>query len=222
LIFNQFGDPNVAYYQIYGGTSPQPTEVLATSETTLLHLTVLSDEPFYYFRVTSVDANGVESDFSNEEQVKVLSYRPGQNMVGNGDFSQGKDAWTWELQGGSANWTIEDGACHIAITDGGGQIYSVQLRQNGMPLIQGRQYRFEFDAWAAAPRIIEAKVGQDQGPWINYSRIGYTALASRRSRFSYTFTMTDRTDTNARVVINVGTSKTDVYVDNVSLVWTGH
>ncbi len=223
LIFNQFGDPNVAYYQVYGGTSPQPTEVLATSETTLLHLKVLSDEPFYYFRVTSVDPNGVESDFSNEEQVRVLSYRAGQNMVENGDFSQGKDAWTWELQGGSANWTIENGECHIAINDGGGQIYSVQLRQNGMPLLQGRQYRFEFEARAAAePRIIEAKIGQDQGPWTNYSRIGYTALMMRRRRYFYTFTMTDRTDTNARVVINVGTSNTDVYIDNVSLIWTGH
>jgi hypothetical protein len=225
LIFNQFGDLNVAYYQVYGGTGPQPTEVLATSETTLLHLTDLSDEPIYYFRVTSVDANGVESDFSNEEQVEVLSYRaprPGYNMVDNGDFSQGRNAWTWELQGGSANWTIEDGVCHIAISDGGGQIYSVQLRQNGMPLLQGRQYRFEFDAWAAWPRIIEAKVGQDQDPWTNYSRIGYTALAMRKNRYSYTFTMIDRTDTNARVVINVGTSKTDVYIDNVSLIWTGH
>jgi hypothetical protein len=222
LIFNQFGDPNVAYYQVYGGTSPQPTEVLTTSETTLLHLKILSGEPFYYFRVTSVDPNGAESDFSNEEQVRVLSYRAGQNMVENGDFSQGKDAWTWELQGGSANWTIEEGLCHIAINDGGSQIYSVQLRQNGMPLFQGRQYRFEFGAWAAAPRIIEAKVGQDQGPWTNYSRIGYTALARRRSRYSYTFTMTDRTDTNARVVINVGTSNTDVHLDNISLIWTGH
>jgi len=225
LIFNQFGDPNVAYYQVYGGTSPQPTEVLATSETTLLRLTDLNGESVYYFRVTSVDANGVESDFSNEEHVEVLTYRaprPGYNTVENGDFSQGKDAWTWELQGGAANWTIEDGVCHIAITDGGGQIYSVQLRQNGMPLLQGRQYRFEFDAWATSPRIIEAKVGQDKGPWTNYSRIGYTALATRKNRYSYTFTMMERTDTNARVVINVGTSKTDVHIDNVSLIWTGH
>ncbi len=224
LIFNQFGDPNVTYYQVYGGTSPQPTEVLAISETTLLRLTDLSDEPICYFRVTSVDANGVESDFSNEEQVEVLSYRaprPGHNMVENGDFSQGKDAWTWELQGGSANWTIEDGVCHIAITDGGDQIYSVQLRQNGMPLLQGRRYRFEFDAWAASSRFIEAKVGQDQGPWINYGRIGYTAISMRKTRHSYVFTMMDPTDTNARVVINVGASETDVYVDNVSLFWTG-
>ena len=31
LIFNKFGDTNVAYYRIYGGTTPQPTNVLATT-----------------------------------------------------------------------------------------------------------------------------------------------------------------------------------------------
>jgi len=35
LIFNQFGDTNVAYYRIYGGTSPHPTTLLAESGTTL-------------------------------------------------------------------------------------------------------------------------------------------------------------------------------------------
>lgn len=35
LIFNKFGDNNVAYYNIYGGTAPHPTTVIDTSNSTL-------------------------------------------------------------------------------------------------------------------------------------------------------------------------------------------
>lgn len=220
LLFNKFGDPNVAYYRIYGGTSPQPTTLLDTSEITMKSLTNLINGARYYFRVTAVDINGVESDYSNEENALVYFQDPGQNgqeLVVNGDFSQGKKGWIWELQGGDAQWNVSNGVAHFSITDGGQQIYSVQLRQAGIPLIRGQSYIFKFDAWATAPRVIEAKVGQDQSPYTNYSQIGYSYVTTQRRRFEYNFTMNDSTDTNARVVINTGTSDSDIYLDNVSL-----
>lgn len=55
LLFNKFGDTNVAYYRIYGGTTPQPTNLLANSSTTLKRLTNLENGRLYYFRVTAVD-----------------------------------------------------------------------------------------------------------------------------------------------------------------------
>ena len=219
-IFNKFGDHNVAYYRIYGGTSPQPTTLLDTSEITMKALTNLTNGVRYYFRVTAVDINGVESDYSNEENALVYFQDPGQigqELVVNGDFSQGKQGWIWELQGGDAQWNVSNGVAHFSITDGGQEIYSVQLRQAGIPLIRGQSYIFKFDAWADAPRVIEAKVGQDQSPYTNYSQIGYSYVTTQRRRFEYNFTMNDSTDTNARVVINTGTSDADIYLDNVSL-----
>jgi len=65
LLFNKFGDTNVAYYRIYGGTTPQPTNLLATSSTTQKRLTNLENGRLYYFRVTAVNKGGVESDYSN-------------------------------------------------------------------------------------------------------------------------------------------------------------
>ncbi|MHC4642157.1 MAG: aryl-sulfate sulfotransferase [Planctomycetota bacterium] len=220
LIFNKFGDPNVDYYRIYGGTTPQPTTVLATSTSTLKRLSEgLENGRLYYFRVTAVDIHGTESDFSNEESAVVTFTEPGQNMVLNGDFCLGQDSWIWEVGGtASATWNIEDGVSHFDITSGGTVLPDVQLRQAGIRLVRGKQYVFEFDAWSDLPRIIEAKVGQDESPWTNYSKIGYSSITPNPSHFRYPFTMQDASDYNARVVFNMGTSPFDVYIDNVSLI----
>jgi hypothetical protein len=220
LIFNKFGDPNVDYYRIYGGTTPQPTTVLATSTETLKHISEgLKNGLRYYFRVTVVDIHGTESDYSNEESAVVSFTEPGQNVLLNGDFCQGQDSWTWEV-GGSADaaWQIESGVSHFKITNGGAQISDVPLRQDGMKLVRGKKYVFEFDAWSDLPRIIEAKVGQNESPWTNYSKIGYSSVTPNPTHFRYPFTMQDSSDYNARVVFNTGISNIDVYIDNVSLI----
>ena len=49
LLFNKFGDPNVAYYNIYGGTSPNPTQILDTSTTAMKKLSNLQNEKTYFF-----------------------------------------------------------------------------------------------------------------------------------------------------------------------------
>ena len=43
LIFNQFGDTNVGFYKIYGGTVSQATNLLTTSGLTLKRLTNLQN-----------------------------------------------------------------------------------------------------------------------------------------------------------------------------------
>jgi hypothetical protein len=220
LLFNKFGDPNVDYYRIYGGTTPQPTTVIATSKSTLKRLFEgLENGLQYYFRVTAVDFHGSESDYSNEESVVVSLTEPGQVVVLNGDFCKGQASWIWEVGGSaSAQWNIENGVSHFDITNGGTQIADVQLRQAGMKLVRGKEYVFEFDAWSDLPRIIEAKVGQDESPWTNYSNIGYSSVTPNPTHFRYSFTMQDSSDYSARVVFNTGTSDIDVYIDNVSLI----
>ncbi len=220
LIFNKFGDPNVAYYRIYGGTAPQPTTLLDTSTSTLKHLRAgLESGRKYYFRVTSVDIGGTESDYSNEESIVISFTGPGENMVLDGDFCRGQTSWIWEVGGeASAEWNTEDSVSHFNIAYGGTQITDVQLRQSGIKLTRGREYIFEFDAWSDMPRFIEAKVGQDMYPWINYSNIGYSSVTPNPTHFRYRFTMQDPSDYNARVVFNTGSSNIDVYIDNVSLI----
>ncbi len=216
LLFNKFGDPDVAYYRIYAGLAPQPTTVLTTSTTTLKKVTNLQNNQRYYFRVTAVNKDGVESDFSEEKNIFVNIEVIGQNIVRNGTFSQDDDAWIFEVSGSAAaSLQLENDNAHMYITSPGTQYYNVQLRQAGLSLIKDQEYIFQFDAWSDYVRTIEAKVGQDQSPFTNYSKTTYISITPVRRTFKYPFTMTETSDGNARVVFNCGTSSYDVYIDNV-------
>jgi len=71
LIFNKFGDNSVVEYRIYGGLDTNSEQLLANTSEPFIYLTELENYQTYYFRVTAVDSNGNESDFSNEEEVLV-------------------------------------------------------------------------------------------------------------------------------------------------------
>ena len=218
LIFNKFGDDNVDYYNIYAGRGINPTTVVATSKTTIAKLYDLENRRRYFIRVTAVDKDGNESDFSNQEQVVVNSISPGTEMVDNGDFSGGKTSWDWLVRNGAqATWSVEDGTARISITNGGDDDHDIQLTQAGITLVQGREYDFEFDASADNPRTIEAKIAQNGGSFTNYSGLGATALSRSSQRIAYRFRMDETTDSDARIVFNVGASTSDVYIRNVSV-----
>jgi hypothetical protein len=221
LLHNQFGDTNVVTYRIYGGTSPQPTNLLAVSGTTLTRLTSLTNGLLYYFRVTAVNKNGVEGDYSNEESVTVNIIKPGQNMVANGNFSSGTNSWTGTVTSPStATWTTTSGYSRFNITYASGSIPSIQLKQTGIPLILGNKYVFEFDAWisSGAQRAIEVKL-QNSSASLNYSGTMTPTLSPTTTHFRSVFTMQAASDFSAQVVFNmgVGTSLRSVYLDNISL-----
>lgn len=219
LIFNQFGDTNVAFYKIYGGPTSQSTNLLATSGVTLKRLSNLQNGSTYYFRVTAVNKQGVEGLPSNEQSATVNIIKPGQNMVQNGDFAQGKASWTWSLNGGAtAAWAVESGVSHIYITNGTATLANIQLKQAGLPIVQGKKYVFQFDAWSASgTRYIEAKVAQNGSPNQNYSGTSSTFLTPAHTHYRYVFTMSAATDFNAAVIFNLGSANQGVFLDNVSL-----
>jgi arylsulfotransferase ASST/carbohydrate binding protein with CBM4/9 domain len=217
LIFNKFGDTNVQYYRIYGGTSPNPTTLIAESGTTIGRLSNLQNG-LYYFRVTAVNTNGVESPFSNEESINVNFVKAGQNMIQNGNFSQGTNSWTFNTSGSAgAAWAIENGASHFYITNGGTTLASIQLVQPGMSLIQGNQYVLEFDAWSSQSRYIDVELVQGGYPFNQYSAISSPFLTPNHSHYRYVVTMRQPSDLSANLLFNLGASTADVYLDNISL-----
>ena len=228
LLFNKFGDPGTAYYRVYGGPDPQPETIIATTDETLLHLTDLENNRRYYFRVTAVNRDGSESAFSNEENILVYLYDPselGENMVRNGDFSQGTTDWTLYRSGSAAaQWTVEDGRTLVSVEDGGASDYDIRLIQTGIRLVQGETYALEFDAGAKAPRLLEVKVNKKNvSRYWNYSRMGKVYLSTVRQdvimkHFTHTFPMEWSTDLDASIEIHIGSDDADVYLDNISLV----
>jgi len=220
LLFNKFGDSEVAHYNVYGGLNPNPDQLITTIDEPLLHLRDLTNQATYYFRVTAVNSDGAVSGFSNEEKVYVNISEIGQNMVFNGDFSDGFIYWKWQVDTVEAvsQWEIDStGTLHFQITNGGSDFTHVQVYYPNLQLIEGREYLFEFDAYAVEDRVIEADIKKLSIPYTNYSKIGYTLLNTSKSHFSQPFTMDDPTEFSAAIVFNAGNSEDDIYIDNVSL-----
>jgi hypothetical protein len=220
LLFNKFGDEDIAYYNIYGSVTPQPTDILATSEEPFVHLFDLDNLNNYYFRVTAVNSSGEESDYSNEEMIYVRIIPPGDNMIINGDFSEGSDYWDFYVNTSEANashFVPGSEEIEIEISDGGSEYWHVQTLYPNLTLLEGHEYLFEFDAYASENRLIEAEIKKNGSPWTNYSRIGLTYLTEIKEHFSHQFTMSEPNEFQARVEFNVGADNGDVFIDNVSL-----
>lgn len=216
LIFNKFGDTNVAFYRVYWGTAPEPTEVLAESSATLFRMP-LPKNGDYHFRVTAVNNEGAESDFSNEEEVLVNATSPGQNMLANGSFSTSTNSWTLSVSGlASANWDAASGTGEIYIANAGSQVSDIQLLQGPLRMVQGQSYVLAFDAWSAAPRYLQTLVGLRVSPWTSYE-LTTSYLIPKRQHYSYNFVMQNPTDQYARLSFELGASSATVYLANVSL-----
>lgn len=220
LIFNKFGDEDVKEYHIYSGTSEHDMSLLQTSTETFAELSDLQNNRRHYFKVCAVSSVGEQSEFSDVVSAIVSVSRPGEDMIVNGDFSNGDEGWRFNLQNGaSANGFVQDGEYHVEIEtgQGGGGYSDVQVIQESFPMIQGRRYVFEFDAWADGNRVFEPRVAENGGDWTVYSRTTPEAISRQKKHFRYEFEMTDPTDNEARVVLNCGTSDIGCYFDNVSV-----
>ena len=221
LIFNQFGDDQVAYYNIYLGQNNNALTRVDSSKTTFKDIDIfaLENNQEYYFAVTAVDQNGRESGFSNIERQTVKQVLPNSNLVVNGEFVNMSN---WRLvrnNGARANSTIDDqGQYKITVTEPGNGLPDVRLYQENLFLLSGKDFVFEFDAYASQPRAIQAAVFSADGN-INYGSIGLTALTTRKKRFTYTFFMNQRTDQSARVAFLCGGERGEVFIDNVSLIY---
>jgi hypothetical protein len=218
LLFNQFGDSNVAYYRIYGGPTSQSTNFLESSTTTLGRLTYLQNGVTYYFRVTAVHRDGTEGPPSNEQSVTVNLIQPGQNLATNSNFSLGTNGWALSLaNGASATWAAANQLATFTIANGGTYTTDIQLQQSGFRMIQGFQYILSFDAWASRARYLQAEVGQAVSPFLNYSSLAATALTPIHTHYQYLFTMTQPSDFSANLMFNLGASTAGVTMSNISL-----
>lgn len=223
LIFNKFGDPNVANYNIFVGESTDSLALFDTTEQTYydINASSLGDGAQYFFIVTAVDTNGVESDFSQLETARIRVVEPGENAVYNGDF-QSLDGWVLQTSNNAnaAGQINSEGMYQLNISQGGTSFPSVQLRQDYLLVLQNKNYVFSFDAYSTANRVISAKIESANSAQTNYGKIGYTSVSTELKHYEFKFTMSYATDSKARVVFNCGSQEGDVFIDNISLVYS--
>ncbi|MDP1676779.1 MAG: aryl-sulfate sulfotransferase [Bacteroidota bacterium] len=219
MLVNKFDQEPSHKFMLYIDTIPNPNRLIDSTSLNAVDLTGFKNGKRYYFRVTTKDSLGFESPFSNEENILVKFFKPGENFVVNGDFSDGTNQWSYNITSPAAGLPFinTEGEFFVQIGNGGTQAFHVQLVQEGIPLVTGLKYRLEFDAYAMGNRTMEPKVAMVAVPNTNYSKTSAIALTTTKKHFSFDFTMNDVSDNNARVVFNCGLSDIDVIIDNVSV-----
>ena len=118
---------------------------------------------------------------------------------------QDKDSWTFLLaQGGKGSFDYDSGNISITSEAAGSVDYSVQLVQEGLPMLKGAEYRLSFDASAEKERTIIAAVTAPEAGWIRYLKDTKINLGPQKKHFEFTFKMNDADDPMGRLEFNLG------------------
>jgi hypothetical protein len=140
------------------------------------------------------------------------------NLVRNPDFFEGEDSWTLVNHSSAVSTGgIEEGEFAVSITNGGENAWDIHLGQTGLPLEQGFEYLFSFDAYADSPRQITALAGKNGEPWTVYSGAEPISLTTTSQTYTIPFTMKDPTDPQSRLGFDIGGEVTRLYFDNILL-----
>ncbi|WP_158837268.1 carbohydrate binding domain-containing protein [Polaribacter sp. L3A8] len=138
------------------------------------------------------------------------------NIIVNGDFENGSDAW---LIG------VDDTTAAPVVTDAGNTYYSVNVTAAGnsydvnasqkLEIIQGNTYTLTFDAWSDVNRPIIAGIGLSADPWSNDSKT--VEITPTRTTYSVTLSAAEFGASDARVIFDLGAAVGMVNLDDVSL-----
>jgi hypothetical protein len=165
---------------------------------------------------SAVQANIVAAGYGSS--TPIVTIPSPRDSIFNGGFGLGALGWTFNVWGGGATGSVVNGEYEIQIDSVGTHNSDIQVVQNGLVLVQGNSYQVKFDAYSTTDRTLEANVEQDVSPWTSYlPALQELNLTTTKTTFSYTFTMTNPTDSNGRVSFNAGASTGTVFLDNISI-----
>ena len=172
-----------------------------------------------------------EKEAKAEKPVKVVNFRdPDENgnYVNNANFATDINKDTdWELHleddGKGSTTKVENNTILITPVAAGGVPYSVQLKQQGIPICEGVEYTLTFDAKADENRTIIIDVEGPNRSWKRYFEDTTVDITTEMKTYTYTFTMTDDTDADTSLEFNLGQQESvaAVTLANISLKATG-
>ena len=149
--------------------------------------------------------------YDNGEEEEVTDTT---ELVSNGSFDSGTTGWS----GNASNVQTDGGnSYNYASVATAGDAYAVNLSY-GLEITAGVSYELTFDASTdstTGTRTILAGIGLYEGPWTNVTET--VTLTDTTQTFSYTL-VGPATNTNSRIIFDMGADTGDVVIDNVSLI----
>lgn len=130
-------------------------------------------------------------------------FDPSSNLVVNGDFSAGTNAWVFATtEGAEAMAVFSEGSFRALITRDGPKEWSIQLRQSRIPLSRG-SYELAFEARSDAARMLKPEIIQDAMPQRPFLK-QVVGLSPTWKPFRFEFTVANP-ERNARLHFRMGT-----------------
>jgi endoglucanase len=130
----------------------------------------------------------------------------GENLLLNGDFTQGKANWgVYTESEGQGKLTVEDRKGILSIGKSGTLDYSVQLYYDGFKLETGGKYRFAFTMTSSISRKLRARIQLNGGDYHGYCQQDIDLNAGEGKRVEIDFNMTEKSDPAPRLCFNCGT-----------------
>lgn len=145
--------------------------------------------------------------------------RPGE-MVVNGSFDEGLQAWNTWVSGESAadaDFSVQDNALVVTVAQTGASDWEAQCNQPGIPLEQGETYQLTFNARATTTGPLGVRINMSHTPYTTYYHEQVTVTTDLQT-YTVELTMTHASDADARVELDFGLFGGTVWVDDVSLV----
>jgi endoglucanase len=146
--------------------------------------------------------------------------------VYNADLLNNQGEWILNASGGSsAVKTGQNGEMSISITKLGAASWNVQLAKNIVKLELGKTYRLSFIAKSNNNNVFTYYAGKNSDPWNSYSGYPTASTNAEYKEFSTVFKMTNPTDLQARIAMDLGGSTgiiqfKSIKLEEVNLVFT--
>jgi uncharacterized repeat protein (TIGR02543 family) len=142
------------------------------------------------------------------------------NLLTNGDFSNGLTGWEQLVMGSAAGSFANDAnSAKVTIATQGSNAYDIQMFQR-ITLVANKTYTLEFDVKAASnPKDFKIVVEHDGDPWTKYVETQRTVdqAVNTWKHFSIPF-IPNANDSNVKLGFHFGTFNTSsVWIDNVVL-----
>ncbi len=154
----------------------------------------------------------VRALLSNELSEPLIYQR---KTVYNSDFTTANDGWNaFGHQGAQTTLSLNE-SLQMDISNGGTELWHVQLLKTPINLQRGKKYVFSFTGKADAERTINFNVGMDSDPWTTYGS-GTATLGTDTTSFFTVFDM-QTSDPEARIGFDMGLSETNVTITKVML-----
>ncbi len=151
----------------------------------------------------------------------------GDNLIKNGDFAQGEENWEAAVTTpGEATSSFADGKAVFNITNVGTEDWHVQLKQNGLKLEQGAQYKVTMKIKSSEARVV--KYAFLNTTYVYYGGEDLELTANEVKEVEYTLDVGNKaTDSAISFVVSMGqiadkeTPVSTIEIDDICVVKVG-